>query len=115
MGHKQTTANAGLIYGLLIFLGGIIGYLKAGSIPSLIAGSTGGALCLVSSLIMARKGNRGTAGEKILILISVSLSFFFLRKFLLNPVLFPSGFMTVASIITAVLALRTHQQSSRSS
>lgn len=115
MGYKRITVNAGILYGLLILVGGLIGYYKAGSVPSLVAGSTGGALCLISSLIMARTGKGRTAGEKILIFISVSLSFFFVRRFLVNPLLFPSGFMTVASIITAVLAVRTHQRSSRSS
>ena len=36
----------GLIYGILVAGGGIMGYLKAGSIPSLIAGIGGGSVAI---------------------------------------------------------------------
>ena len=43
-----------LIYGVLVALGGILGYVKAGSMPSLVAGVGSGILLVGASLAMMR-------------------------------------------------------------
>ena len=41
-----------LIFGALTIIGGVIGYLKAGSLPSIIAGAITGVLLLVAGWIL---------------------------------------------------------------
>ena len=41
-----------LIFGALTILGGVIGYVKAGSVPSIIAGAITGVLLLVAGALL---------------------------------------------------------------
>jgi uncharacterized membrane protein (UPF0136 family) len=84
-------------YALLLALGGVIGYLKAGSRPSLIAGLLSALVALVALGLSAR-ANR--SGILLGLLLSVALVVLFgyrygvkTRKFM------PSGLLAVASII----------------
>ena len=44
-----------IVFGLLTIAGGIVGYVKAGSVASIIAGGITGVLLLVAYLILRRR------------------------------------------------------------
>ncbi len=56
--HKLARGCAGA-YGLIALVGGLIGFLKAGSVASLIAGGLSGALLLLAAGLVARKPKLG--------------------------------------------------------
>jgi len=51
----RTNAYFILVYGLIVIGGGVFGYLKAGSLPSLIMGTTFGLLLLCSGWFLLQK------------------------------------------------------------
>lgn len=94
--------NAGLLYSALLILGGIVGYIKAGSLISLVAGSSAGSLCMLASL----KARKAQSGIRTLIVVTLICCIFFAKRLMVSNQMFPSGFMTVCSLAVAVLALR---------
>lgn len=48
-----------LIYGLLVFIGGIMGYVKAKSKASIISGSIFGVLLVISALMLQKNDHAG--------------------------------------------------------
>ncbi|KAH3914473.1 hypothetical protein HBI56_094450 [Parastagonospora nodorum] len=64
-------ANIALILGALTAGGGITGYVRTGSLPSVIAGVTVGALYIIGGL---RISNRSTYGTELALLASVILA-----------------------------------------
>jgi uncharacterized membrane protein (UPF0136 family) len=91
-----------LVFGVLTIAGGIIGYLKAGSTPSLIAGSITGVLLLVAGLLLP--GHRLT-GLTIALIVSLVLAAQFIPKFIRTGKLMPAGVMSVLSAIGIIVAL----------
>lgn len=83
------------IYGLVLFLGGAIGYAKAGSLPSLLAGVFGALFfffCKSQKLL--------TAGLAVFTL-------FFLWRWTLTGSFMPAGLMSFLSL--ALVAWRSSQ------
>jgi uncharacterized membrane protein (UPF0136 family) len=67
--QKIAAAAAGL-YGLIALIGGTIGYVKAGSLASLIAGLISGLALLIGSFFVARSPKRALP---VVIVVCVAL------------------------------------------
>ena len=61
------------VYGLVALIGGTIGFVKAGSVASLIAGGGSGLLLLVAAALIAKKPERARVGLIIALVVSVLL------------------------------------------
>lgn len=86
-----------LIYALFVLVGGIIGFMKAHSHVSLIMGTTSGLLLMVAAFGIYHSYNWGLFLGFIL---TALLMFFFGYRFFLNQAFFPSGLMTMLSVVT---------------
>ena len=98
--HMKKTAWIVLLYGSLVFIGGVIGHLKAESKASLIAGVTSGSLLLLSSLLMFKKKLSGYISAFILALL---LDGFFTWRFAKTLKFFPSGFLSLTSLAVIII------------
>ena len=91
-----------LIFGLLTIVGGVMGYVKAGSTASIIAGSIAGILLLIAAWMLP--GNL-TPGLILALVVSVALAGRFLPAFIKTGHLMPAGLMSVLSVIGIVMAI----------
>jgi uncharacterized membrane protein (UPF0136 family) len=87
------------IYGVLLIAGGIVGYLKAGSRPSVIAGTISGLIAFAALGISTRDvlGFRIGAVLAVLMLIVFDIRFFKTRKIM------PSGLLAFLSLIVLIV------------
>jgi uncharacterized membrane protein (UPF0136 family) len=90
------------IFGVLTIAGGIVGYVKAGSTPSIIAGSITGVLLIVAGLVLPDHRRIGLA---LGLTISLLLAAQFIPKFIRTGKVMPAGLMSVLSAIGIILAL----------
>src|SRR6478672_5757900 len=97
-----TTKIYFIVFGLLTIVGGVIGYVKAGSPASIIAGSIAGILLLIAAWLLP--GNP-VVGLTLAIVISVALAGRFLPAFIKTGHLMPAGLMSVLSVIGVVMAV----------
>ncbi len=86
-------------FGLFSIIGGLIGFLKAGSKASLIAGGASGVLLLLATWAYTQNHILGFFG---LILISLTLGAHFGRKFIQSRQWMPAGIMLSLSVMTLV-------------
>ena len=91
-----------IIFGLLTILGGVIGYVKAGSTASIIAGSIAGILLLIAALLLP--GNLAL-GLALAAVISIALAGRFIPAFIKTGHLMPAGVMSVLSVIGIIMAI----------
>ena len=91
-----------LIFGALTIIGGIIGYVKAQSVPSIVAGTITGVLLLVAGYILPQ--NRA-AGLIIAIIVSLLLAAQFVPKLIRTGTVMPAGVMSILSVIGLIVAL----------
>lgn len=91
-----------LIFGGLTIVGGVIGYVKAGSLPSIIAGAITGVLLLVAGWILP---TQRTTGLAIALVVSILLAVQFVPKLLRTGKMMPAGLMSVLSVIGIVVAI----------
>ena len=91
-----------LLFGLLTIAGGVIGYVKAGSIASIIAGSISGVLLIVGALLLPE---HRAPGLGIGVTISLLLAVQFAPKFFSTGKVMPAGAVTVLSAIGIIVAL----------
>jgi len=85
-----------LLYGILVIVGGAIGYRQAGSQVSLISGIVSGLLLLISSYLLFGKHPAGplcSAVVTLLLIIIFSVRLAKTRKFM------PAGLMIIAGVI----------------
>jgi uncharacterized membrane protein (UPF0136 family) len=91
------------VFGLLSFAGGVMGFARARSQASLLAGGTAGALLLLAGYLL------GTASAMIGlilgILVSVLLAGRFVPSFLKTKKPLPAGMMAALSLVGIVLTL----------
>ena len=100
----KVTATIVFAYGLLIALGGIMGFIKGGSQPSLISGSVFGVALLMSAYFISK-------GKIIAQYTALALTFLlygiFTYRFAKTLHFFPAGFLSLASLVVLiVLALK---------
>ena len=91
-----------IIFGLLTILGGVIGYVKAGSTASIIAGSISGILLLIAAWLLP--GNLAL-GLALAAVISIALAGRFIPAFIKTGHLMPAGLMSVLSVIGIIMAI----------
>jgi len=91
-----------LVFGALTIIGGIIGYVKAGSLPSIIAGAIAGVLLLVGGALLPEHRGIGIATAFI---VSLLLAAQFIPKFIRTGRAMPAGMMSILSVIGLVVAI----------
>ena len=91
-----------IVFGLLTIVGGVIGYVKAGSTASIIAGSISGIALIVSAFLLP--GNL-VLGLAIAGLVSILLAGRFIPIFLKTGQVMPAGLMSLLSVIGLILAI----------
>ncbi len=88
--------SATIAYGLLSGLGGIWGYIKSQSKPSLISGCLSGILLLIAAAMQIRGSSLGLLLSRIIILLLVAVFTIRLTK---TGKFMPSGIMLIAGVI----------------
>jgi uncharacterized membrane protein (UPF0136 family) len=91
-----------IIFGILTIAGGVIGYVKAGSVASIMAGSITGVLLLVAAFLLPEHRAVGLATALI---ISLLLAAQFVPKFLQTGRVMPAGMMSILSVIGIIVAI----------
>ena len=91
-----------IVFGVLTIAGGIVGYVKAGSIVSVIAGSISGILLLVGAFILPE---HRVAGLIIALVVSLLLAAQFIPKYFRTGKMMPAGLMGLLSVIGIVVAI----------
>ena len=91
------------IYGVLLAAGGLVGYLKAGSRPSLIAGTIS-ALAAFASLGLCLAGSR--LGPALGLVLAIALSALFGYRYAIKTRKFmPSGMLAVVSLVVLLVMI----------
>jgi uncharacterized membrane protein (UPF0136 family) len=93
-----------LVAGAFTALGGLIGFLKAKSIPSLVAGGVSGALLIVAGILSTSSPRNAAILGGI---VSLLLLGRFLPAFLKSKAFMPAGMvslLTIGCIVTVILA-----------
>ena len=91
-----------ILFGVLTIAGGIVGYVKAGSVVSIIAGSITGVLLLVAAFLLPEHRGVGLATALV---ISLLLAVQFVPKFLQTGRVMPAGMMSILSVIGVIAAI----------
>ncbi|HEY2140039.1 MAG TPA: TMEM14 family protein [Chthoniobacterales bacterium] len=91
-----------LVFGLLTIAGGIIGYVKAGSTASIIAGGISGIALIVAACLLP--GNPAV-GLIIAGLVSLALAGRFVPAFMRTGAVMPAGLMAGLSAIGVIIAI----------
>lgn len=88
-----------LIYGILAIVGGIVGYLKARSTPSLISGIISGLLLIIGALRAAQGIASGLWVVKIVTLVLVIV---FIVRLVKTKKFMPAGLMVIGGVATLI-------------
>ena len=91
-----------VIFGLLTIAGGVMGYVKAASTASLIAGSISGVLLLVAAFLLP---GHAVAGLALGGIISLLLAIQFVPGLLRTGKMMPAGVMSLLSILGIVFTI----------
>ena len=91
-----------IVFGILTIAGGIIGYVKAGSMASIIAGSISGVLLLLAAWLMPE---HQSAGLVVALVVSLLLAAQFIPKFFRTFKVMPAGSMSVLSALGIIVAI----------
>lgn len=90
------------VYTLILLTGGIIGYVRAGSLPSIIV-SAAFSIAFVISAILMILGN--TKGYYIALALITLLTAFFLYRFAATNKWMPAGMMIIIGFIIGIILL----------
>jgi uncharacterized membrane protein (UPF0136 family) len=96
-----------LVFAVLTIVGGVIGFVKAKSLASIISGSISAAVLVAASIMLYEK--RPILAGVIALCVSVLLAGKFVPDFMHKKALVPAGLMAVlslASIILSILVLK---------
>jgi len=91
-----------VIFGLLTIAGGIMGYVKARSVVSVIAGAITGILLIVAGFILPEHRELGLA---LALLTSAILAAQFIPRALRTRRIMPGGIMSILSVIGIAIAI----------
>ena len=89
-----------LIFGVVSILLGLVGWLRAGSKASLIAGGTSGALLVVAGFVA------GMVGLWLGTIVCLALAGRFVPTFIKGRQLYPAGVMAILAVVGLVLGIR---------
>ena len=98
----DTTRIYFIIFGALTIVGGIIGYVKAGSTPSIIAGAITGLFLIIAGSILPE---HRTVGLATAFIVSLLLAGQFVPKLLRTGKMMPAGMMSILSVTGLVVAV----------
>ncbi len=90
------------VFGVLTIAGGVMGFVKAKSKPSLIAGAIAGALLVLAGYL---QGTTGRLGLFLGLAVSAALAGRFVSAYRKSKKVMPAGLMAVLGIIGAALAI----------
>ncbi|MGV3533460.1 MAG: TMEM14 family protein [Chthoniobacteraceae bacterium] len=90
------------IFGVLTILGGVMGYVKAGSMASIIAGGIAGLLLIGAGVLIATHTQPGLI---LGLIISIALAGRFIPAFTKEYAFMPAGLMSILSIIGILLTI----------
>jgi uncharacterized membrane protein (UPF0136 family) len=91
-----------IVFGILTIVGGIVGYMKAGSKPSIIAGSITGILLLIAAFVLPQQR---LVGLVIALIVSLVLAAQFVPKLIRTRRVMPAGMMSILSVIGIIIAI----------
>ena len=91
-----------VVFGVLTIAGGVVGYVRAGSVASIIAGSITGVLLLVAAFLLPEHRAIGLATAFI---VSLLLAAQFVPKFIRTGRVMPAGMMSILSVIGVIAAI----------
>ena len=91
-----------IVFGILTIAGGIVGYVKAGSVASIVAGGITGVLLLAAAFLLPEYRIVGLATAGI---VSLLLAAQFIPKFLRTGRVMPAGMMSILSVIGIIVAI----------
>ena len=91
-----------IIFGLLTIVGGVIGYVKAGSTASIVAGGISGVALLAAAFLLP-----GNVAPGLIIagVVSLVLAGYFIRGFMNTGKVMPAGLMSVLGVIGVIVAI----------
>jgi len=90
-------------FGLITIAGGLVGFLKAKSRASLIAGSVSGGLLLLASYVIGQTPNAARAGLLLGVAVSLALAARFAMAFRKGRKMMPGGLMALLGIVGTLL------------
>ena len=99
-----------LVYGMLILVGGIIGYVKAQSIASLVMGGGCAAVAMASGWGIL---TQHAAGRISALALSIVLLAFFGYRFMNSGNFMPAGFMALLSVLVIGMLAIGHKKSEK--
>jgi uncharacterized membrane protein (UPF0136 family) len=91
-----------LVFGLFTIVGGLMGYVKAGSTASLVAGSISGGLLLVAAFLLP---TYQVAGLALAAVVSIALAGRFVPAFIKTGQIMPAGLISLLSVIGVIMAI----------
>ncbi len=92
-----------VLFGVLTIVGGVIGFVKAKSNASLIAGGISGALILLTAYLLSSGSFQ--AGRVLALVVSVLLAGRFVPAFAKKKAWMPAGMMSILSGLGVILAI----------
>lgn len=95
----KTKAIITFLYAILVLAGGITGYTKAGSFPSLFMGIGFSILLIISSFGQYKHNKLGQASAVVLAAI---LAIFFAWRFTKTLAFMPAGVMVILSVLVLI-------------
>ena len=95
------------IFGILTIVGGVMGYVKKKSVPSIVAGSICGVLLVWTAVLMHAQPLQPMRNEPFIgaLVISVILAGRFIPNYIEKRALIPGGLMALLSGISIVVTL----------
>lgn len=100
----MTTAWVILIYGVLVAAGGVLGYVRASSLPSLLAGGVAGLILVGAGVAMMRGSYQ--LGWWIALVVAILLLGRFASASFSNFKMMPGGMMIILSVIAIIVLLK---------
>jgi uncharacterized membrane protein (UPF0136 family) len=91
-----------LVFGVLTIAGGIVGYVKAGSTISMVAGSISGILLVVAGFVLPE---HQALGLGLGLLVSLLLAGQFIPRLMRTGRMMPAGLMSILSVIGIIIAI----------
>ena len=92
------------VYAALVMLGGLFGFLKAKSLPSLIMGEIGGLALIAAGVAL---GHGLAWGPPLALVLSAGLLVFFSLRYVRTRAFMPGGLMAILSLLTLAGVLAT--------